>query len=135
MSPALTTWNVPVDLGCLQASKQTVMPVPLHLQRPSQRTSMTTCLPSSARWIRPILPTLHWYLPWFAVDAALQGRGLGNQLMKPCLQIVDASHLPAYLETPNPRTIPFYQRHGFEVTGEAQAGTCPPITFMLRASR
>lgn len=77
----------------------------------------------------------HWYLPWLAVDTALQGRGLGSQLMTPCLQIVDATHLPAYLETPNPRTIPFYQRHGFEVTGEAQAGTCPPMTFMLRAAR
>jgi ribosomal protein S18 acetylase RimI-like enzyme len=77
----------------------------------------------------------HWYLPWFAVDTSLQGRGLGSQLMTPCLQIVDATHLPAYLETPNPRTIPFYQRHGFEVTGEAQAGTCPPMTFMLRAAR
>jgi len=77
----------------------------------------------------------HWYLPWFAVDTTLQGRGLGGQLMEPCLQIVDGTHLPAYLETPNPRTIPFYQRHGFEVTGEAQAGTCPPITFMLRAAR
>jgi ribosomal protein S18 acetylase RimI-like enzyme len=77
----------------------------------------------------------HWYLPWFGVDAALQGKGLGSQLMKPCLEIVDASHLRAYLETPNPRTIPFYQRHGFEVTGEARAGTCPPITFMLRAAR
>jgi ribosomal protein S18 acetylase RimI-like enzyme len=77
----------------------------------------------------------HWYLPWFAVDTALQGRGLGSQLMMPCLQIVDDTHLPAYLETPNPRTIPFYQRHGFEVTGQAQAGSCPPITFMLRAAR
>jgi len=53
----------------------------------------------------------------------------------PCLQIVDATHLPAYLETPNPRTFSFYQRHGFEVTGQAQAGTCPPMTFMLRAAR
>jgi len=77
----------------------------------------------------------HWYLPWFAVDTALQGKGLGSQLMTPCLQVVDATHLPAYLETPNPRTIPFYQRHDFEVTGEAQAGTCPPMTFMLRAAR
>jgi ribosomal protein S18 acetylase RimI-like enzyme len=77
----------------------------------------------------------HWYLPWFAVDTALQGRGLGGQLMRPCLQIVDDTNLPAYLETTNPRTIPFYQRHGFEVTGEAQAGTCPPITFMQRAAR
>jgi len=77
----------------------------------------------------------HWYLPWFGVDTALQGKGLGSQLMTPCLQIVDDTHLPAYLETPNPRTISFYQRHGFEVTGQAQAGTCPPMTFMLRAAQ
>ena len=70
-----------------------------------------------------------------AFYVALQGRGLGGQLMRPCLQIVDDTNLPAYLETTNPRTIPFYQRHGFEVTGEAQAGTCPPITFMQRAAR
>jgi GNAT superfamily N-acetyltransferase len=77
----------------------------------------------------------HWYLPWFAVDTAWQGGGLGSQLMASCLQIVDDTRLPAYLETPNPRTIPFYQRHGFQVTGAARAGTCPPITFMLRAAR
>jgi hypothetical protein len=36
------------------------------------------------------------------------------------------------LETPNPRTIPFYRRHGFEITGTANAGECPPLAFMLR---
>jgi GNAT superfamily N-acetyltransferase len=77
----------------------------------------------------------HWYLPWFGVDPALQGQGLGATLMKHCLGIVDEDHLPAYLETPSPRTIPFYERHGFEVTGEARAGDCPPVTFMLRAAR
>lgn len=77
----------------------------------------------------------HWYLPWFGVDVALQGSGLGSQLLKSCLGIVDESHLPAYLETPNPRTISFYKRIGFEVTGEAKAGACPPVTFMLRAAR
>ncbi len=77
----------------------------------------------------------HWYLPWFGVDSALQGTGLGGQLMKRCLQIVDVGHLPAYLETPNPRSVSFYERHGFEVTGKAQAGACPPILFMLRAAR
>ncbi len=77
----------------------------------------------------------HWYLPWFGVDAALQGRGLGGRLMEHCLEIVDASHQPAYLETPNPRTIPFYGRHGFEVTGVAQSGACPPVTFMSRTAR
>jgi ribosomal protein S18 acetylase RimI-like enzyme/dihydrofolate reductase len=77
----------------------------------------------------------HWYLPWFGVDGALQGRGLGGRLMAQCLEIVDATHLPAYLETPNPRTISFYERHGFAATGAAQAGTCPPLALMLRAAR
>jgi ribosomal protein S18 acetylase RimI-like enzyme len=77
----------------------------------------------------------HWYLPWFGVDAALQGRGLGGALMEYCLGVVDASHLPAYLETPNPRNVSFYERQGFAVTGDAQSGTCPPIVFMSRAAR
>jgi GNAT superfamily N-acetyltransferase len=74
----------------------------------------------------------HWYLPWFGVDAALHGTGLGSQLMHACLEIIDESQLPSYLETPNPRTIPFYERHGFSVSGDARSGTCPPMTFMQR---
>src|SRR3954451_7411294 len=31
----------------------------------------------------------HWYLPWFGVDPALQGRGLGGELMENCLRILD----------------------------------------------
>ena len=77
----------------------------------------------------------HWYLPWLGVDAPHRGAGLGGQLLKRCLEFVDADHLPAFLETPNPRTIPFYERHGFEVTSVAQAGACPPVTSMLRPAR
>lgn len=77
----------------------------------------------------------HWYLAWFGVDGAVQGRGFGGELMKHCLRIVDEDHLPAYLDSPNPRNISFYERHGFEVTGEAQAGACPPVVSMLRAAQ
>jgi GNAT superfamily N-acetyltransferase len=77
----------------------------------------------------------HWYLPWFGVDPVQQGRGLGTRLLRSCLERVDADHVPAYLETPNPRNIPFYERQGFVTTGSAQAGACPPVTFMLRAAR
>jgi GNAT superfamily N-acetyltransferase len=75
----------------------------------------------------------HWYLPWFGVDADAQGTGRGGRLMTVCLEAVDQTALPAYLETPNPRTIPFYERHGFRVTGSTMTEHCPPITFMLRS--
>jgi ribosomal protein S18 acetylase RimI-like enzyme len=77
----------------------------------------------------------HWYLPWLGVDPARQGHGLGGDLLAHGLERVDADRLPAYLETPNPRTVPLYERHGFEVTGQTQSPTCPPITFMLRHAR
>ncbi len=74
----------------------------------------------------------HWYLPWLGVDAAHQGNSLGSSLLQQCLSHVDADHCPAFLETPNPRTVPLYERHGFQIIGVSQAGTCPPVTSMLR---
>lgn len=74
----------------------------------------------------------HWYLPWLGVDCARQRAGLGSHLLKQCLVRVDADHSAAFLETPNPRTVPFYERHGFRVTSVSQAGACPPVTSMLR---
>lgn len=77
----------------------------------------------------------HWYLPWFGVRASKQNRGIGGDLMRRCLEVVDADHLPAYLESPNAKNLPFYERHGFEVTGASRSGTAPPMYSMLRAAR
>ncbi len=77
----------------------------------------------------------HWYLAWLGVDGAMQGRGLGDELMTRCLEVVDKDHVPAHLDNTNPRNIPFYERHGFRVTGESQAGACPPLIAMLRDAR
>ena len=77
----------------------------------------------------------HWYLPWFGVEVAQQNKGLGSALMRQCLAFVDRDRLPAYLESPNPRNLPFYERHGFEVTGVSRAGACPPVYSMLRSAR
>lgn len=74
----------------------------------------------------------HWYLPWLGVDPVAQNSGLGSRLLQDCLARVDGDGLPAYLETPNPRNVAFYQRHGFEPAGQAQAGDCPPVCLMLR---
>jgi ribosomal protein S18 acetylase RimI-like enzyme len=77
----------------------------------------------------------HWYLAWLGVDTAMQGRGLGNTLLEHCLHAVDIDHAPAYLDNTNPRNIPFFERLGFRVVGESQAGACPPLVGMLRDAR
>ena len=74
----------------------------------------------------------HWYLPLIGVDPARQGQRLGDKLMVHALARCDADGLPAYLESSNPRNIPFYLRHGFEVMGKIQVGSSPTIVPMLR---
>jgi GNAT superfamily N-acetyltransferase len=77
----------------------------------------------------------HWYLPLIGVDPAHQGKGLGDALMTHALQRCDRDHLPAYLESTNPRNITLYRRHGFEALGTIQAGSSPTLVPMLRQPR
>ena len=77
----------------------------------------------------------HWYLPLIGVDPACQGAGHGTELMRHALRRCDADHKLAYLESSNPRNIPFYERLGFERLGVIQAGTSPQIVPMLRKPR
>lgn len=60
----------------------------------------------------------HWYLAVIGSDPTVRGGGFGQALMRSRLDRVDAEHAPAYLESSNPDNIPYYQRFGFEVTGE-----------------
>lgn len=73
-----------------------------------------------------------WYLPMIATDPAHQGCGIGSVLMERALQRCDAESLPAYLEASSPRSVPLYERHGFAVIGEIQAGSSPVMYPMLR---
>lgn len=77
----------------------------------------------------------HWYLPLIGVDPSRQGHGIGSSLMKHALETVDRDHLPAYLESSNPKNISLYERHGFEVIGEIQVGSSPTLRPMLRTAR
>jgi ribosomal protein S18 acetylase RimI-like enzyme len=76
----------------------------------------------------------HWYLSWLAVEPDRQGDGLGARLLAHCLEIVDERGSPAFLETPNPRNVGFYERHGFEVVAVTESPNCPPLTSMLRTA-
>jgi ribosomal protein S18 acetylase RimI-like enzyme len=77
----------------------------------------------------------HWYLPFIGVDPLHQGKGYGAALMQHTLVPCDRNHTLAYLESSNPKNIPLYERHGFELLGTIQVGTSPPIFPMLRKPR
>lgn len=74
----------------------------------------------------------HWYLFAIGVEPHHQNEGLGSVLMERALPACDAERKLAYLESSNPRNVPFYQRHGFEVMREIQIGTSPIFTLMTR---
>jgi ribosomal protein S18 acetylase RimI-like enzyme len=77
----------------------------------------------------------HWYLPFIGVDPICQGKGYGAALMQHALVPCDRDSALAYLESSNPKNIPLYERHGFELLGTIQVGTSPPIFPMLRTPR
>src|SRR5687768_16735277 len=77
----------------------------------------------------------HWYLPQIGVEPNAQGKGIGAELMRHALARCDRERALAYLEASKPQNIPFYQRYGFEVTGEIQIGAAPVVTPMLRRPR
>jgi ribosomal protein S18 acetylase RimI-like enzyme len=77
----------------------------------------------------------HWHLPLIGVEPNMQNRGLGSALMRHAVTRFDQEGTLAYLESSNPRNIPLYQRHGFEVMGEVQVGAAPTVTPMLRRPR
>jgi len=62
----------------------------------------------------------HWHLGPVAVDAHLQGMGIGSMLMRVFCERMDDAAEDAYLETDKEINIRFYERFGFEVTGEEE---------------
>ena len=77
----------------------------------------------------------YWYLPLIGVDPTSQGQGIGSLLMEHALRPCDRDGLPAYLESSNPRNIPLYERHGFEIIGTIKTDSSPPMYPMLRKPR
>jgi GNAT superfamily N-acetyltransferase len=74
----------------------------------------------------------HYYLGILGTDPDHQGKGLGGAAIQPVLDRCDAEGLGAYLESSKEQNVPFYRRHGFEVTGEVHMPDGPPLWPMWR---
>ena len=75
----------------------------------------------------------HWYLSGIGTDPPAQGSGVGSALMRAQMARCDAAGEAAYLESSKERNVPFYERHGFRVTGELTVpGGGPTLWLMWR---
>jgi ribosomal protein S18 acetylase RimI-like enzyme len=82
---------------------------------------------------RPRRP--HWYLQLLGVDPAAQHSGVGSAIVLDQLRRIDEQRQPAYLET-TVENLEFYERFGFEVTGELAMPSGAPTEYsLLRESR
>jgi GNAT superfamily N-acetyltransferase len=73
-----------------------------------------------------------WYLGVIATIPEAQVQGLGTALLQQSLAAVDATGLPGYLESTNPRNLSLYRRHSFETKGEITLPDGPSLTCMWR---
>ncbi|WP_293310894.1 GNAT family N-acetyltransferase [Mycolicibacterium sp.] len=77
----------------------------------------------------------HWYLGIIGSDPEARGGGFGHALMRSRLDRCDAEGAPAYLESSNRDNIAYYNRFGFDVTGEIVIPDGPSLWPMWRAAR
>jgi len=73
----------------------------------------------------------HWYLATLGTEPERQGKGIGSSLLQWTLAHVDREGLPAYLESSKERNVPFYARHGFEVTGQIHTPNGGPTLWLM----
>jgi GNAT superfamily N-acetyltransferase len=70
------------------------------------------------RFHKATAPEPHLYLQFLGVEPPRQGNGLGSALIRPMLARADEEGIRCYLETFQPRNVPLYRRHGFEIAIE-----------------
>jgi GNAT superfamily N-acetyltransferase len=116
-------WKLPV--------REVAAALPATLRSLRLRLPIALQLLSVMEKVHPTSP--HYYLEFLGTRSDRQGQGIGTAVMGPMLERCDAEGVPAYLESSNPRNVPFYARHGFVETGVIAAPRGgPKLTAMWR---
>jgi GNAT superfamily N-acetyltransferase len=74
----------------------------------------------------------HWYLQTLSVRPDAQRGGVGTALIRPGLDRADSDGVSVYLETQRFANVPYYERFGFELSGEISLEDSPPVWLMSR---
>ena len=101
---------------CRPSARQKLALMP-SLARTGPRTAARVGRWLSA-WEQLDPPEPHSHLGPVAVDAHLQGQGIGSVLLSEYARRLDAAGEVGYLETDKPENVRFYERAGFVVTSQ-----------------
>ena len=77
----------------------------------------------------------HWYLSLLATHPDRRGAGLAMGLVTDRLDLADADHLGAYLESTNDGNLPRYEKAGFRRFGTVDVPQGPTVTTLWRPAR
>jgi GNAT superfamily N-acetyltransferase len=78
----------------------------------------------------------HYYLSLIGTHPEHRGKGVGMGLLRDNLEVIDAEHMPAYLESSNPANNKRYESVGFQaIGGFSYPGDGPYVTTMWRPAR
>lgn len=107
-------WNLPGHAQSDGEEKVRFVSQQLGPASGSAYQAMTTLMSAKAR---TLIPADAWYLSIIGVEAHMQGRGIGRQLLEPTLAEATAAGAPCYLETFSEQALAFYRKLGFEMVG------------------
>lgn len=111
-------------------------PEPLATLTDAGRANAAAIAAFSRRMTFGVVPSAAWYLSILGVAAAGQGRGIGGRLLRSTLEELDDVGAPSYLETLNPRSVPFYERLGYRIwRSEIEPVTKAPYWLLGRSER
>ena len=82
---------------------------------------------------RPEQP--NYYLETIAVDPKHQGSGIGGAMMSYVTDIADREGVLTYLSTTEPKTLAFYERHGFRIVSETDQSGAPNYHMLREPKR
>jgi ribosomal protein S18 acetylase RimI-like enzyme len=127
---AAAMWRWPAEAGTADGDGDVLPSVPgLMSALLGARAAQIGGAMAGISELRP--PEPYAYLHVLGVDPAVQGGGLGSELLERGLAAARDAGLAVCLETMNPGNVPFYRSHGLEVRHKVQLAHGGPTVWAM----
>jgi ribosomal protein S18 acetylase RimI-like enzyme len=127
-------WLLPQADGVAQKLQATKNAALKNILSPRGFENYVAMIEAMSPHAERVVPRRAWYLSILGIAPARQGKGLGKRLLAPTLADADARGASCFLETFNPRTLPFYESVGFRAVAQhAEQVTGQAYWIMVRA--